>query len=602
MNDVLKKDKNQLQNFLFLLKNKWKSLVILFVGITLTLAGTLYTKNTVKVIANQDFEIICNTLKTKLDARLKAHAQILRSGAALFAATDTVTYEVWKTFNEHEQINKNLPGIQGVGYSIIIPPNKLKEHIQAVRKNGFPDYNVKPEGVRNIYTSIIYLEPFKDRNLRAFGYDMYSEPVRRKAMELSRDSDNAILSDKVILVQETNEDLQAGSLMYVPVYRNGMLTNTIEERRAAITGWVYSPYRMNDLMRGILGNWDLPNKNRIRLKVYDNESISVATILYDSQSKDKEVKLDKSNLYLLQPIEFNGKKWILQFTTYNENLSIFRGKILIVLISGIAISILIFFLSIAIYNKQLHAEQILQLNIQLEKLNSDKNRFISILAHDLRSPFSVLLGFSDLLSTKIREYTIDEIEVQLNYIHESAIRIYNLLEDILIWIRSQSGKLPFNPQKLNLSTICTKDIENLKLIANNKNIKINYAFWNDLFVYADKNMLNTILRNLVSNAIKYTNFGGKIDIYAEQNKTHVTITVSDNGVGIDSETMAKLFEISQIQTTEGTAKEKGTGLGLLICKEFVEINGGKIWVTSTLGKGSDFKFTVPTHVTFQDNN
>ena len=587
------KVKNQLLTPFLLFKNTWKSFVFLLGGIVLTIVITFYTKNTVNVIANQDFEFICNTLKTKLDARLNAHAQLLQSGAALFAATDTVTCKGWRKFIEYEKINKNLPGIQGVGYSLIIHKNQLKKHIESFRKTGFPDYIVKPDGDREIYTSIIYLEPFTGRNLRAFGYDMFSEPIRRKAMETSRDSDNAILSDKVILVQETNDDLQSGALMYVPVYRNGMQTNTVEERRAAIKGWVYSPYRMNDMMSGILGNWDLPNKNRIRLKIYDNETISNDALLYDSQGKDKISNNNKSNLHLKLPIEFNGKKWILQFTAHNENLSIFRGKILIVLISGLSISILIFALSIVLYNKQFRAKQILLLNAQLEKLNSDKDRFISILAHDLKSPFSALLGFADLLTTNIHTYTIDEIKARVNIINDSANRIYNLLEDILIWVSSQSGKLPYNPQKLNFSTICIEVIESLKLIANNKNIKINPDFSDNVYVYADKNMLNTILRNLVSNAIKYTNNGGQVDIYVEQNNTNITITVSDNGVGIQPETITTLFKFSQIQATEGTAREKGTGLGLMICKEFVEINGGKIGVTSKIGKSSNFKFTLP---------
>jgi len=143
----------------------------------------------------------------------------------LFAASDTVTQEEWRKFIKNVKINRNLPGIQGVGYSLIIPKNQLKQHIQSFRENGSPDYDIMPVGDREIYTSIIYLEPFSGRNLRAIGYDMFSEPIRRKAMEISRDSDYAILSGKVILVQETNEYVQAGVLMYVPVYRNGMQTN-----------------------------------------------------------------------------------------------------------------------------------------------------------------------------------------------------------------------------------------------------------------------------------------------------------------------------------------------------------------------------------------
>jgi signal transduction histidine kinase len=588
----LTNSKNKNLIFNLPLKNSWKALAVLFAGLVLTFVATYHTKNNVEEVSNQNFEFICNDLKIKLDTRLKQHAQLLRSGAAFFDVSDTVTREEWRKFNESEKIHKNLPGIQGVGYSLIIPKNQLTQHIQSFRKNGFPDYNVIPVGDREIYTSIIYLEPFSGRNLRAFGYDMFSEPIRRKAMEISRDSDYAMLSGKVILVQETNEDIQAGALMYVPAYQNGMQTNTVEERRAAIKGWVYSPYRMNDLMNGILGNWDLPNKNQIHLKIYDNNDISDEELLYDSQSKDKVINKGKPNLYLKLPIEFNGKKWTLQFTGNNENLSILHGEILIVLISGITISLLLFALSLALINTRLRARKIQQLNKQLEKLNTDKDRFISILGHDLRSPFNALLGLSELLTENIRKYDIDEIENITNHINESAQNTYNLLYDLLMWARAESGKIPFEPQKLNFTNICKDILKILNPNADAKNITINHFASDEINIFADIDMLKTVLRNLVSNAIKFTNNGGQIDIYAEKNQANVTITIADNGIGIKPDDLTKLFDISQIHTTEGTASEKGTGLGLLLCKEFVEKHGGEIWVESKIGKGSDFKFTL----------
>jgi len=162
-----------------------------------------------------------------------------------------------------------------------------------------------------------------------------------------------------------------------------------------------------------------------------------------------------------------------------------------------------------------------------------------------------------------------------------------------MWVRANSGKIPFEPQKLNFATICNEVIENLKLTANSKNITINHFATDEINIFADINMLNTVLRNLVSNSIKFTNKNGRINIYAETNHANVIITISDNGIGIEPDTRNKLFDISKKITTDGTENEKGTGLGLLLCKEFVEKHNGKIWVESELGKGSDFKFTMP---------
>jgi len=246
--------------------------------------------------------------------------------------------------------------------------------------------------------------------------------------------------------------------------------------------------------------------------------------------------------------------------------------------------------------KQKRAEELFNSNKKLQQLvqlNADKDLFISILAHDLRSPFQGLIGISNLLTENIRQYDLTEIVTLVNQINLSAQNTYKLLEDILMWAKTQSGNVPFEPQKLGLTDICKDILENLRPIADTKNITINYISENEIIIFADIDMLKAILRNLVSNAIKFTNNDGAINIKAEQTHSNITISVSDNGIGIPNDNLIKLFDISQIQTTTGTAKEKGTGLGLVLCKQFVEKHGGNIWVVSEYGKGSEFKFTMP---------
>jgi CHASE1-domain containing sensor protein len=260
----------------------WLALALLIAGLALTCVAALYVKRGVESIARKEFDFACGEIKNRISIRLHAHAQLLRSASGLFESADEITREAWTNFITRQKIERNLPGIQGIGYAIIIPPNQLALHERKIRNEGFPQYAVKPTGKREIYTSIIYIEPFSERNLRAFGYDMFSEPIRRKAMEHARDFDEATLSGKITLVQETVNDIQAGTLIYVPVYERGLPVRTIEERRRAIRGWVYSPYRMNDLMRGILGAWELGEGRQIRLEVFDNKSFQSEALLYDS--------------------------------------------------------------------------------------------------------------------------------------------------------------------------------------------------------------------------------------------------------------------------------------------------------------------------------
>ncbi len=240
------------------------------------------------------------------------------------------------------------------------------------------------------------------------------------------------------------------------------------------------------------------------------------------------------------------------------------------------------------------AEQIIKENeVKMIRLNADKDRFISILGHDLKSPFNSILGLSELLARDIEKFSAEEIEDLANNLYNSAKNTNRLLDDILIWARTQQGEITFKPKILNFSELCGSIIEILNPGAQAKSITINYYGDAGIEVYADIDMLKTIVLNLVSNAIKFTNTGGTINIKAEKFPENVTISVSDNGVGISRKDLVKLFDISQVISTPGTAKETGTGLGLLLCKEFVEKHGGKIWVESEEGKGSDFKFSLP---------
>ncbi len=347
-------------------RSTWKALAILCAGLLLTAITAFYTYRNIKETSEKEFSLVCNEIKTKIDTRLHAHAQLLRSGAAFVASSDSVTRKEWKEFIEKGKINKNLPGIQGVGYTMIIPGNQIEKHIQSVRSEGFPAYTVFPPGIRSMYTSIVYLEPFTGRNLRAFGYDMYSEPVRRKAMEVSRDADVAMLTGKVILKQETNKDVQIGTLMYAPVYRNGMPLNTIQERRAAIKGWVYSPYRMSDLMHGIIGLWDLDDINRIRLQVFDNDSMTASSLLFDSHH-DKSLSQNGRQINALTaPVIFNGKVWTIRFSQVAGE-SFYNIIEVVVLVGGSTISFLLFGLFLSLVNTKNRASQIaVQLTAELK--------------------------------------------------------------------------------------------------------------------------------------------------------------------------------------------------------------------------------------------
>jgi len=234
-----------------------------------------------------------------------------------------------------------------------------------------------------------------------------------------------------------------------------------------------------------------------------------------------------------------------------------------------------------------------QANADLNEANASKDKFFSIIAHDLKNPFNVLMGFSDLLLENLRKYDLDQIEEQVGYINKTTHQTYNLLEDLLLWSKSQLDKINFEPQRLIFRDVCQEVIINLLPQCQKKNIKVYIYDKEDVIVYADSNMLKTIIRNLLSNAIKFSFANSSIVVKIEKNQEKAIITVSDKGVGISIANQARLWKISEQYSTEGTEKEGGTGLGLLLCKDFVDKHDGKIWVESELGKGSDFMFSIP---------
>jgi signal transduction histidine kinase/ActR/RegA family two-component response regulator len=251
------------------------------------------------------------------------------------------------------------------------------------------------------------------------------------------------------------------------------------------------------------------------------------------------------------------------------------------------------------------AKELLITNKELEQslsLNTDKNLFISILAHDLISPFSVLLGLTELLLETIHQIDLVEIENIAKDINQSAKNTFVLLEDMLKWARMQSGRIPFESKKMKFADISNEVIKILHPYAISKNITLINSLSHELYVFADRYMLNAVFRNLVSNAIKFSNQNGIVEISAIQSESNLVISVSDNGIGIAPERLSKLFDISQFESTAGTAKEKGTGLGLLICKQFVEKHGGRIWAESKIGKGSTFYFDMPFKAELKEMN
>ncbi len=239
------------------------------------------------------------------------------------------------------------------------------------------------------------------------------------------------------------------------------------------------------------------------------------------------------------------------------------------------------------------SEQLKATNEELSLLNVTKDRFFSIIAHDLRNPFNVVSGFSEILLNKFDKLTPEKIHKFHEMIYTSSTNGNSLLENLLQWSRSQTGRIAFEPSRLNLLATAEETIKLLEGDAARKQISLKQSIDPNLVVNADENMIKTIFRNLISNAIKFTPENGTITLKSQIDDQMVIVSIADTGMGIPAKTISKLFRVDTIVTTKGTLKETGTGLGLLLCKDFVERHNGTIWVKSEENKGSCFYFTIP---------
>jgi PAS domain S-box-containing protein len=330
--------------------------LMLGIGLLASVFAGFQVKQAIERDAARRFEFTSAQVVLRIQERLAAYALILQGGAALFAGSSSVDRKEWRAFVQELSAHESVPGVQGIGFSKIVPAQQLAAHVAGIRAEGFPDYTVRPQGDRAIYTSIIYLEPFEGRNLRAFGFDMFSEPVRRAAMERARDTGKAALSGKVELVQETGKEVQAGTLMYFPVYRNGVPLNTLEQRRAALVGWTYSPYRMQDLMGGILANWTSNEGKVVHLHVFDGLQASADKLLFDSFAGP--LPDADSIFYQQRKIDFHGHQWLLVFDAIAGTATISYAGAWATLIGGLALSGLLCGLMLSLVNTRARARVI----------------------------------------------------------------------------------------------------------------------------------------------------------------------------------------------------------------------------------------------------
>lgn len=393
--------------FINVFHNPLTAWFILGMSIILTIAAYYISNKFVNDRAEDRFNFRVEEITEAIKSRMLVYESVLRGSVGLFLASQEVSREEWKEYVTNLQIDKYWPGIQGMGYSIPVKKEDKEAHIQEIRSEGFSEYTIKPDGERDEYSAIIYLEPFDWRNQRAFGYDMWSNDIRRQAMERARDTGEAATSGIITLVQESKEDVQKGFLTYVPFYRaNGNPLETVEQRRGAFQGWVYAPFRSKDLMHGIFGSTD----SAVNFEIFDGQEMTADNLLYDSDNIFHLKDTYSPELSKVINITLQGRPWTVYFESSKAALAGGEEKQpKFVAIAGLVVDVLLFYIIWSIYFLQKRAEMMVE----------EKTREINLRTQELQKE-------RDSLDLKVKERTLELDQAQKTLTHQVEERTQEL--------------------------------------------------------------------------------------------------------------------------------------------------------------------------------
>lgn len=525
-------------------------------------------------------------VQDNVQERLDIFEETLHAGVGLFSSNPNISKEDWKRFVEGSSVLQRYSGAQAVGFAKVVTAEEVDPFINTAKTLTESEFTISPIGDREVYTPILYLEPFDERNQKVVGYDMFSEEIRRLAMERARDTGDAVISEPVRLRQENGVDEQYGLLMYTPYYKVGIPVTTVQERRAAVQGYVYAAFRARTFISSVASR---QQKSTIAYRVQSHKS---QIPLYES---DNYMKLDQAGLkHHTKLLEMNGVTFDFDFV-FDESAFVSSASAtrpMLVLFVGMLTAFLVA-LTILFLLKNKENEALL---LQERAINSAKDNLLSIASHQLRTPAT---GVKQYLGLVLQGFSGDVPPRQsdlLQKAYTSNERQLKVINDVLYMARIDSGRIVLSRKKVEVKALVESLIDELKdeIAAKEHTLSVTLPK-HRVWIEVDEHMLRMAVENLLTNAIKYTERAGKIALKVHKKRESVIISVKDNGVGVSDADQEKLFkEFSRIKN-ELSNQVSGTGIGLYLAKHLVELHGGTISVESIKGKGSIFTITIPLH-------
>jgi len=531
--------------------------LVLGACLALTLAATLFVTVSTRSLDQAQFQNAVQGAQDRIMGRLEIYLTVLRGSASLFAVSDSVTAAEFHAFVERLEVSARYPGIQGIGWTRRVA-------------RGLP-------GPVDEVHVIEYIEPLDERNRAALGFDMYGEPVRRQAMAQARDTGAPALSGPVTLVQEVIGPQQTGFLLYVPVYDTGDVPPSLEQRRAHLQGYVYSPFRADDLFAGTFGAEPQPP---VSVSVYDGGRADPAFLLHASAREPGHRPRHSETI----AVEIAGRPWTLVFESQPSfEAASAGGLVLGVLISCLLVTAWLFWLARGQAVARAAAEH----------ADRAKSAFLATMSHELRTPLNAIGGYVDLLDAGIAGPITPGQQQYLERVKRAQRHLLALIEDVLDFARLGTGRLTYRPSDVVVSQAIHDAVALIQPRVAARRLKLSIDPGGDVVVRADPEKLRQILLNLLANSVKFTEPEGSVLMSWESDGGRVMIRVRDTGIGIPAEQMERIFDAFVQVEHDLTRTRQGTGLGLAISRALARGMGGDLTVQSMEGRGSTFTLILP---------
>jgi signal transduction histidine kinase len=588
---------------------RWVPYALLLVGCFLTFTIALYVALTIDGRARVAFLNSADGTRQQIEGRLSGYLEVTRAAAALFSSSIETNPAEFRAFVSNLQLPERYPGLEGIGFSQRVARRDLVATVRAInldRRMG--RLSVSPRGDRPEYYPIVFLEPRHGNNPESLGFDMWTDPTQRATMERARDSGEPTLSAKVGAGTPIDKGISGGFIVYVPIYRTGASIQTVEERRQALVGFVFSPFQPVALFSDI-GD-EMPS---VAFEVYDGALPQPAALLHRSADRTGALGYQSTRL-----VHVAGREWLMILTSLGGTVVGFPPAARWTLIAGMLLSLMLFVTtrvqvgaweSAARHQIVLEASeralreseaQLLDLVVrereartQAQEADHSKDEFLAVLSHELRTPLNAVLGWLSMLRTgslpeERRRHALDVIE-------RNARLQAHLIEDLLDVSRIVTGKMRLDLQPLTVASTASAVVDALRPTADERGVHVHTAIAPGTgAIDGDAARIQQIIWNLLSNAIKFTPRDGHVSVALTEESAFVQLSVSDTGVGIDPEFLPHVFERFRQADSSTTRFHTGVGLGLAITRHLAELHGGSVEARSEgLNRGATFIVRLP---------